>query len=142
MGTVRLETQCSDASLENDADSALSDLDYPIAIRRGRKQALFLYTIDHLTRQTDSLGNPFQPCFEDLRYLFGEDRRRTDHAIKALKGKGLLTRVQVPVLDEAKYVPDILVLSPEGAAYLDALLKIKSPATMNGCRSNPGSSAC
>ncbi|MFQ5976532.1 MAG: hypothetical protein ACE5OZ_00195 [Candidatus Heimdallarchaeota archaeon] len=123
MGTVRLETKWSDESLEKDADSALPDPNYPISIRRGRKQSLFLYSIDHLARQMDSLGNSFQPCLEDLRYLYGGDRRRTDQAIKALKGKGLLTRVQVQVLEEAKYVPDILILSQEGSEYLDTFLK-------------------
>ncbi|MHA2495881.1 MAG: hypothetical protein ACXAEI_10360 [Candidatus Hodarchaeales archaeon] len=117
MGTVRLEAW-ADQSIEDPTESVDLDPNYMIRIKRGRKQLLFLHTIDSLAQQTDERGCAFQPCLEDLVFLYGGERKSTEGAIKALKGKGLLQRIQVQVLEEPKYVPDILALSSEGLEYL------------------------
>ncbi len=104
--------------MADQSHKALSPAAHPIQIRRGRKQSLFLQTIEYLAQQQDSSGRAFQPCLEDLLILFGGNRKHTDGVIKVLKRKELLERIHLRVGDRSKYLPDILVLSQKGSEQL------------------------
>ncbi|MFX0113921.1 MAG: hypothetical protein ACFFB3_05205 [Candidatus Hodarchaeota archaeon] len=107
-------------SLQNNWESDLPSMGQTIQIRRGRKQNLYLQTISYLAQKKTSFGS-FQPCLEDLLYLYGEDRNRADLAIKVLKRKEYLTKINIEVENNSKYIPDILVLSQKGTIHLDKL---------------------
>ncbi|MHA2370878.1 MAG: hypothetical protein ACXADX_18850, partial [Candidatus Hodarchaeales archaeon] len=114
-------------SLQNNWESELPSMGQAIQIQRGRKQNLYLQTISHLAQKKTSFGS-FQPCLEDLMFLYGGDRKRTDLAIKVLKRKGLLSKISVtPTIanqsQPSKYLPRVLTLSPEGVQHLQELRK-------------------
>ncbi|MFW9916856.1 MAG: hypothetical protein ACFFGZ_14720 [Candidatus Thorarchaeota archaeon] len=117
MGITKAKVDLSSEALVLSSESNPS-LSSVIPIRHGRKQSLFLHTIHYLAHQRDNLGNVFQPCLEDLMYLFGGSAKHTDQVIKVLKRKGLLERVHVDLESRSKYLPDILQLSPKGIEFL------------------------
>lgn len=102
----------------NQSHENISSTVHPIQIRRGRKQSLFLQTVEYLAQQQDSSGRAFQPCLEDLLILFGGNRKHTDGVIKVLKRKELLERIHLSLEDRSKYLPDVLVLSQKGSEQL------------------------
>ncbi len=114
-------------SLQTNWESELPSSGQAIQIQRGRKQNLYLQTISHLAQKKTSFGS-FQPCLEDLMFLYGGDRKRTDLAIKVLKRKGLLSKISVsPTIanqsQPSKYLPRVLALSQKGAQHLRELRK-------------------
>ncbi len=117
MGITKAKADLSSENIVHSSESNNS-LYSIIPIRHGRKQSLFLHTIHYLSHQRDNLGNVFQPCLEDLMYLFGGSTKHTDQVIKVLKRKGLLERVHVDLESRSKYLPDLLLLSPKGTDFL------------------------
>ncbi|MHA2499580.1 MAG: hypothetical protein ACXAEL_08450 [Candidatus Hodarchaeales archaeon] len=117
MGITKAKADLSSENIvpSSESDNSLSSF---IPIRHGRKQSLFLHTIHYLAHQRDNLGNVFQPCLEDLVYLFGGSAKHTDQVIKVLKRKGLLERVHVDLESRSKYLPDLLLLSSKGTDFL------------------------
>jgi hypothetical protein len=118
LGTARMAAELANQSHASFPKAAPGGATHPIQIRRGRKQSLFLQTIEYLAQQQDSSGRTFQPCLEDLLILFGGNRKHTDGVIKVLKRKELLERIHLRIGDRSKYLPDLLVLSQKGSEQL------------------------
>ncbi|MFX0112974.1 MAG: hypothetical protein ACFFB3_00350 [Candidatus Hodarchaeota archaeon] len=121
MGALKVEVGLSDQSLQEHPDPDSLDATHPISIRRGRKQALFIYTVNYLSQQRDSFGKPFQPCPEDLLYLYGGNRKQIGHVIQVLRRKEYLRRISVEVEKYSRYLPDLLVVSKQGVNHLRQL---------------------
>jgi hypothetical protein len=121
LGTVSTEIKWSNQPSRAHDDAQMSSSFSPIQIRRGRKQSLFLQTIDYLSQSKTNFGSLFQPCLDDLLYLYGGDRNRADLAIKVLKRKEYLDKVNVEIENRSKYIPDILILSQKGTVHLNEL---------------------
>ncbi|MFW9915056.1 MAG: hypothetical protein ACFFGZ_05535 [Candidatus Thorarchaeota archaeon] len=118
LGTARSTIDLVDQSQSSLSNAVHGAASHPIQIRRGRKQSLFLQTIEYLAQQQDSSGRSFQPCLEDLLILFGGNRKHTDGVIRVLKRKELLERIYFRIGDRSKYLPDLLVLSQKGIQKL------------------------
>ncbi|MFQ5980954.1 MAG: hypothetical protein ACE5OZ_22675 [Candidatus Heimdallarchaeota archaeon] len=112
-----------DHSAESLSKFPLPAANFSIRIRQGREEPCLLQAIDYLTHTGDSFGIPFQPCLEDLQFLFGEDYERTALAIEALQRKGLAESSGSDFTPDNPALSESLALSSKGVKMLQSLRK-------------------